>query len=140
MMMDTSVPAKHQAHQWSLFLHGAEHIFPPLNAVQTLTNVVLSVLTYRVSGNNNLAAAKFPKLVLAAICNIGTTGFVLAYMAPLNNKMRACGAELGKEKEGSNAEKRYRILQREWTQGNNIRAVLMVGAAVAGMWALLSKK
>jgi hypothetical protein len=139
MMMDTSIPAKHQAHQWSLFLHGAEHIFPPLNAVQTLANVILSVLTYRASGNSTVAAGKFSRLVLAAMCNIGTTAFVLAYMAPLNNKMRACGAELVKEEKGSDAEERYRMLQRKWTRGNNIRAVLMVGAAIAGMSALLTK-
>ena len=139
MMVDASIPAKYQAYQWSLFLHGAEHIFPPLNAIQTLANVILSVLVYRASGSNDGLSAKFPKLVLAAICNIGTTAFVLGYMAPLNNRMRACGAELAKEEKGSDVEKKYRVLQRKWTRGNNIRAVLMVGAAVAGMWALLTK-
>ena len=140
MMADSSVPAKHQARQWTLFLHGAEHIFPPLNGVQTLANVILSVLAYRTSGSNDVAAAKFPKLALAVACNIGTTVFALGYMAPINNKMRACGAELAKDEKGSDAEEKYRALQKKWAQGNNTRAVLMVGAAVAGMWALLTKE
>ncbi|KAF2417664.1 hypothetical protein EJ08DRAFT_71204 [Tothia fuscella] len=139
MMTDASVPVKHQAHQWSLFLHGAEHIFPPLNAVQTLANVVLSVLVYRASGSTDAAAAKFPKLLLAALCNIATTAFVLSYMGPLNNRMRAIGAELAKDEKGSEAEKKYRKMQKKWTQGNNLRAVLMIGAPIAGMWALLSR-
>jgi hypothetical protein len=139
MMTDASVPAKYQAQQWSHFLHGAEFIFPLLNGVQTIVNLVLSVLTYRASGNNNVAAAKFPKLALAALFNIGTTTFVLGYMARLNNRMRVCGAELAREEKGSDAVRRYRVLQEEWTRGNNMRAVLMVSAAVAGMWALLTK-
>jgi hypothetical protein len=140
MLMDVSVPAKHRAHQWSLFLQSAEHIFPPLNAVQTLANVILSVLVYRASERDEQAAAKLPGLVLAALCNVGTTLFALGYMSPINNKMRACGAELAKGENKSEAESEYRVLQRRWTRGNNIRAVMMIGAAIAGMSALLTRE
>ncbi|KAF2429114.1 hypothetical protein EJ08DRAFT_662069 [Tothia fuscella] len=101
MVSSNTVPAKYQAHQWELYLHGAEHMLPPLNSVQTLANVVLSILVYRAPGNNSVADAKLPKLVLAALFNIATTAFSLGFMVPLNSKMRACGKELNLEEKGS---------------------------------------
>ena len=145
MLQVPYVPAHYAGHQTSYLLHNSEKFFPPLNAACTLSNLVMTGLTYYYSSDSALAAAKFPRLAIAAGFSVATTAYALLIMVPLNKKQTALADELeAAEKKGevkssdySRNERELRRLQTRWTKLNYGRATVMIGAALAGMSALL---
>ena len=139
------VPAHYAGHQTAFLLHESEKFFPPLNALCTLGNVVMTGLTYYFSRDSAVAAEKFPRLAIAAGLSVATTAYALLIMVPLNKKQTALAGELEKaEKNGEVKSEAYtrnatelRRLQTRWTTLNYGRASLMIGSAVAGISALL---
>ena len=144
------VPAHYAGHQTAYLLHNSEYFFPPLNGIQTLSNVVLTGLAYYYSRSASanipgtsahLAAAKFPRLAIAAALNFATTAWALGIMVPMNKRMAILAKELENSEAGepkyTSAEKELRRLQTRWQKLNYGRACLMVGAALAGVSALL---
>lgn len=141
------VPVHYAAHQGSYLLHNSEHFFPPLNAVCTLGNLVMTIFAYLYSRQSPIAAAKAPRLALATALSVATTAYALLIMVPMNRRQMALAVELEKldmagdtkaEVYKSN-EMELRRIQVRWTKMNYGRAVIMLGAAVVGASALLVK-
>jgi hypothetical protein len=154
MLMLPGVPSHHAGHQTAYLLHNSEHFFPPLNAVCTLTNLILTGFAFYYSRGTaasipgtsaHIAAGKFPRVGLAALLNVCTTIWALTIMVPMNKKMAAIAGEMEKgvkdgEAEGQaykKNESELRRLQARWTKLNYGRAMIMVGASLAGFSALL---
>jgi len=141
------VPSHYAGHQTAYLLHNSEHFFPPLNALCTLGNLVMTGLSYYYSGDSITAAAKFPRLAAATGFSLATTAYAIGIMVPLNRKQAALAGELEKAESAGEVksesykrnEAELRRLQTRWTKLNLGRACLMVGAALSGMSALLVK-
>jgi Domain of unknown function (DUF1772) len=115
---------------------GSEHFFPPLNAACTLSNLLMTIITYLNRNSHAVAAAKLPYLCMATAANIATTAYALLIMVPMNRKQQALAENL-KEKENANDERELRRLQKKWSRLNYGRAMIMIAGSVAGMMGLL---
>jgi len=145
MLMIPDVPVHHAGKQTAYLLHNSEYYFPPLNAVCTLSNIILAGTAFVYRGNSRIADFKWPRLAVAAGFNLATTAYALGIMVPMNRKMAAISDDMqkvvsrGDEKssEMKIKELELRRLQSRWRKLNYGRAVIMIGAALAGMSALL---
>lgn len=147
MLQQPYVPAHYAGHMTTYLLHNSEHFFPPLNAVCTLSNLIMTGTAYYFSGQSRLAAAKLPRLAIAAGLSVATTAYALGIMVPLNKRQVAHAQEMEKaaaageeksEKYKTN-ERELRKLQNTWITMNYGRATIMICSALAGMSALLVK-
>lgn len=142
-----NVPVHYTAQQTAYLLHNSEHFFPPLNALCTLSNVILAGYTYYNRNTDLFLAAKFPRLAAAAAFNVATTAWALGIMVPMNKKMDALakklkdGVERGVEKESRHKsdEHEFRELQYRWRKLNYGRAIIMIVGAIVGASALVVK-
>lgn len=142
-----NVPVHYTAQQTAYLLHNSEHFFPPLNALCTLTNLILTGTSYYNRDSSPLLAAKLPRLALAAALNVATTAWALGIMVPMNKRMTVLAAQLkdgaakGQEKESrhKSVEHEFRALQKKWMKLNYGRAIIMIASAVAGASALVAK-
>ncbi|KAI5203462.1 hypothetical protein E4T42_09476 [Aureobasidium subglaciale] len=143
-----NVPIHHTAQQTSYLLHNSEHFFPPLNALCSVSNLILTSTAFLKSRDGNLIAeAKFPKLAAAFGLNVATTAWALLIQVPMNKRMSRLaeilneGVAAGKERDSRQkaAEKEFRDLQVRWARLNYGRAAIMIASAVASALALVSK-
>lgn len=149
MVTDTivKVPVHYTAQQTAYLLHNSEHFFPPLNALCSLANLIMTGTAYYYSKSSPTLAAKFPRLAIAAGLNIATTAWALGIMVPMNKKMGKLSVELtkgvesGDEKEARHKlkEREFRELQKTWRFRNYGRAIIMLASAIAGATALIVK-
>lgn len=141
------VPVHYTAQSTAYLLHNSEHFFPPLNALCSLTNVILAGTAYYNRDRSPLAAAKFPLLAAAAGLNIATTAWSLGIQVPMNKRMAVLagalknGHERGSGKEASHkaVENEFRALQKRWIVRNYGRATIMITAALTGAVALVTR-
>jgi len=155
MLMLPSVPIHFAGHQTAYLLHQSEYFFPPLNLLCTLGNTLLTGIAFYYSRSassgataavRQLAAAKAPKLMLAAALNIATTAWALVIQVPMNKRMTVLAGEMGKGVErGEEKEPRqrqneleFRGLQSRWRKLNYGRAAIMISSAIASGSALLA--
>jgi hypothetical protein len=143
-----NVPIHHTAQQTAYLLHNSEHFFPPLNALCSLSNLILTSTAYLRSRNGNLVAeAKFPILATAFGLNVATTAWALLIQVPMNKRMTKlaeilkAGVANGTDKDSRQkaAEKEFRDLQLRWRKLNYGRAAIMIASAIAGALALVAK-
>jgi len=156
MLMLPGVPSHYAGSQTAYLLHNSEHFFPPLNAICTLSNLILTGFAYYYSRGTgasipgtaaHIASSKFPRLALAAVLNLATTAWALTIMVPMNKKMAVHAGEMEKlvkdgEEQGASFkgnESELRRLQTRWTRLNYGRAMIMIGSSLAGFSALLGK-
>lgn len=147
MLQQPYVPAHYAGHMTSYLLHNSEHFFPPLNALCTLGNLIMTGTTYYFSGQSRLAAAKFPRLALATGLSLATTAWAIGIMVPMNKAQTQHATEMekavaaGEEKSDNykRHERELRRLQQRWTKLNYGRAAIMLASAFVGMSALLVK-
>ncbi|THY73324.1 hypothetical protein D6C87_04276 [Aureobasidium pullulans] len=142
------VPIHYTAQQTAYLLHNSEHFFPPLNALCSLSNLILTSTAFlRARDGNLIAEAKFPKLAAAFGLNVATTAWALLIQVPMNKRMSRLaeilkeGVANGTEKDSRQkaAEKEFRDLQLRWRKLNYGRAAIMIASAVAGALALVAK-
>jgi len=147
MLRDVDVPVHYAAAQTAYLLHNSEHFFPPLNALCSLGNLILTGVSYYYSTQGNVEAGnKFPRLAVAFGCNVATTAWALGFMVPMNKRMTALSGELeigvgkgeGKEAGQLGKAREFRALQRRWETWNLGRATIMLASAVAGALALIA--
>ncbi|GAB7350185.1 hypothetical protein MBLNU459_g0847t2 [Dothideomycetes sp. NU459] len=149
MVTDTivNVPVHYTAQQTAYLLHNSEHFFPPLNALCSLANLIMTGTAYYYSKESPTLAAKLPRLAIAAGLNIATTAWALGIMVPMNKRMGVLSTELtrgvqsGEEKEARHKlkERQFRELQKTWRFRNYGRAIIMLASAIAGATALVVK-
>jgi len=156
MLMLPGVPSHHAGSQTAYLLHNSEHFFPPLNALCTLSNLILTGFAYyysRGTGSSipgtaaHIASGKFPRLALAAVLNLATTAWALTIMVPMNKKMTVHAGEMEKlVKDGDEQSAKFkgneselRRLQTRWSRLNYGRAMIMIGSSLAGFSALLGE-
>lgn len=142
------VPLHYTAQQVAYLLHNSEHFFPPLNALCSLSNLILTGTAYLNARNGNLVAeAKFPRLAAATALNIATTAWALLIQVPINKRLAKladtlkAGHAAGKDTESRQkaAEVEFRNLQQRWRKLNYGRAAIMIASAVAGAMALIAR-
>jgi len=142
------VPIHYTAQQTAYLLHNSEHFFPPLNALCSLSNLILTSTAFlRARDGNLIAEAKFPKLAAAFGLNVATTAWALLIQVPMNKRMSRLaeilkeGVANGTEKDSRQkaAEKEFRDLQLRWRKLNYGRAAIMIASAVAGALALVAE-
>ncbi|KAG9943101.1 hypothetical protein KCU85_g8933, partial [Aureobasidium melanogenum] len=142
------VPVHYTAQQTAYLLHNSEHFFPPLNALCSLSNLILTGTAFlRARDGNLIAEAKFPKLAAAFGLNIATTAWALLIQVPMNKRMTKlaeilkAGVANGTDKDSRQkaAETEFRELQLRWRKLNYGRAAIMIASAVAGALALVAK-
>ncbi|KAJ8606955.1 hypothetical protein MRB53_040620 [Persea americana] len=140
MLRLPTTPATFASQETAYLLHNSEYFFPSLNMACTLSNLLLTYVSWSNSSVSEVSAKKLPLLGLAAVCNVLTTAYALGIMVPMNKRMTALSKEmggLGEKAKGGVAEREFRGLQARWAKLNYGRASLMVGAAVAGMTAIM---
>jgi len=138
------VPLHYSSRQVAYLLHDSEKFFPPLNALCTLSNLILAGTAYY-NRNSPIMAIKWPRLAIAFGLNMATTVYALAIMVPNNVKMTKLSKEMneavakGDAGEPANKQKemQFRQIQQKWMRLNLGRAACMLGAAVAGISALM---
>ncbi|KAI4771427.1 hypothetical protein E4T52_13565 [Aureobasidium sp. EXF-3400] len=142
------VPVHYTAQQTAYLLHNSEHFFPPLNALCSLSNLILTGTAFlRARDGNLIAEAKFPKLATAFGLNIATTAWALLIQVPMNKRMSKlaeilkAGVANGTDKDSRQkaAATEFRELQLRWRKLNYGRAAIMIASAVAGALALVAK-
>ncbi|KAF7509215.1 hypothetical protein GJ744_008275 [Endocarpon pusillum] len=138
MLQMPEVPVKYAGQQTAYLLHHSEHIFPPLNAACTLSNLITTIIAYLNRNSHSAASAKLPYLYMATAANFATTAYALLIMVPMNRRQTAIAEKL-KDKENESEEKELRRLQTRWQQRNYGRAMIMIAGSVAGMMALLAQ-
>lgn len=138
MLQLPQVPVKYAGQQTAYLLHNSEKFFPPLNAVCTLSNLVMTVTAYLNKDTNSIAAAKLPYLGISFACNMATTAYAIFIMVPMNKKQTALAEDL-KITENETKEKELRSLQKRWQTLNYGRATVMIIGSVIGMMGLLVK-
>jgi len=153
LLMLEDIPVHLAGKQVTFLLHASEIVFPPLNALCTLSYITLTIIAYTCfnSSSSIFAApptnvyANYPALALAAASHILPTVFTLSVMAKMNKKMVMLSKQMNeavsqsKEKthEQMQLEEEFRKTQKTWQFWSYVRGVIMTGCAIAGMRALL---
>ena len=88
MLEIPDVPAVYAGRQVRWLLHWSEVIFPKINAIGTIPNLLLAVTCFVKRNENYVASVKWPTLAGAFLCNVGATVWTLVIMSPINNGMR----------------------------------------------------
>jgi hypothetical protein len=108
------VPAIYAGKQVRWLLHWSEIIFPKINAVGTVPNLLLAVTCFLKRHDSRVAALKWPVLAAAFACNVGATAWTLVIMSPINNGMRKFSQAVEDRPDDERAEKEFRRLQKKW--------------------------
>jgi len=114
------IPAVHTGTLVTYLLHKSEIIFPKLNAVGTLGNLVMVVAIYinRNSASPAIKAA-LPYIAASLALSIGVTVYALTVMVPINTAMKNAAKVLKENPKDGDAEKTLRTNQEKW-QGFNM--------------------
>ena len=123
LLFQDDVPAKYQARLIPSFIKRTEFVIPPINALCTISNIVVAIACYSQSGKSRTAAAKFPWVVAATALGISVTAWSLSVMVPINKQMVECHEQLEKDDEESTKSKevvrQFRELQASWCNLNS---------------------
>ncbi|EME85423.1 uncharacterized protein MYCFIDRAFT_213861 [Pseudocercospora fijiensis CIRAD86] len=132
----SSIPAVYRGKQLRHLLTASDKFFPKLNAVSTLSNLVLGVICFLKRKESRVASEKWKFLVLAFGLNFGTTVFTLGYMARLNDLLRELARKIEVDPSDGVAERRFGETQVLWKRGANFRTVIMTSAAAVSIYTL----
>ncbi|KXT09012.1 hypothetical protein AC579_7868 [Pseudocercospora musae] len=136
MLEMDNVPALYQGKQVRWLLSASDKFFPKLNAVSTLSNLVLGTTCFLKRNESRVAHEKWAFLLAAFGLNVATTVYTLGYMAPLNNSMRDSAKKLEADPSDAAAEKKFRETQVSWKRGANFRTIIMTSAAAVSIYTL----
>ncbi|KAK5109626.1 hypothetical protein LTR62_006863 [Meristemomyces frigidus] len=136
MLQIPSIPAVHAGTATHYLLSHSEHFFPPVNALCTLSNLILTITAYLNRDSSRAAAEKLPYCAASFGLSIATTAYALLIMVPMNKRMGLMAKNLEGNASDEKSEKELRRLQQRWTKLNYGRASLMIGAAVIGMYSI----
>ncbi|QIX01205.1 hypothetical protein AMS68_006722 [Peltaster fructicola] len=131
------VPVQYNAIQIRYLVHESEKFFPPLNALCTLSNIVVGVTTFLYRDTSASASAKLPYAVAGTVLNLATTAWAILIMVPLNRSMAKDADALEANSTNENAAKSLRKTQQKWRQLNLVRASMMISASIVGLVGLL---
>ena len=121
MLEIDDVPALYQGKQVRWLLSASDKFFPKLNAVSTLSNLVLGITCFLKRNESRVASEKWAFLLAAFGLNVATTVYTLGYMAPFNNSMRDSAKKLEADPSDAAAEKKFRETQVIWKRGANCK-------------------
>lgn len=108
------VPALYAGRQIRYMLQRADGIYPRVNAIGTVSNLVLAVMCFLKRNESPIAGVKWPYLAAAFLANMGTTVYTFAFMVPRNNGMRKFSQKLEENPDDKMAEREFRRIQGEW--------------------------
>lgn len=108
------VPALYAGRQLRWLLHKSDGIFPRINAIGTVSNLVLTVMCFLKRNESQIAGVKWPVLAGAFLSNVGATLWTFAFMIPRNSGMRKFSQKVEENRDDKVAEKELRRLQAEW--------------------------
>ncbi|KAF2834684.1 hypothetical protein M501DRAFT_943591 [Patellaria atrata CBS 101060] len=133
-----NIPIQYQGTQVIRLLADSEFWFPKINAMATLSNLILTGFAMRYSSASPLAAEKLKYYIAAASLNLATTVWTLGFMAPkyntpLKRLAKSMDERAYKGQEFASEEKEFRGVQKEWMTGAYVRGAIMLGAAVASI-------
>lgn len=114
MLELADVPALYAGRQVRWLLHWSEVIFPKINAMGTVPNLLLAVACFFKRNESKIAGVKWPVLAGAFLCNIGATAWTLIIMSPINNGMRRESQKVEDNPDDKTAEREFRRLQAKW--------------------------
>lgn len=95
-------------------LHRSEIIFPPVNAISTISNLVMVIAVYLDRKKGRDTAAKLPWLAASFALSLGVTIYTLTVMVPINNALKENAKKLDKDPEDEQARKGFREAQATW--------------------------
>ncbi|KAH9835524.1 hypothetical protein Tdes44962_MAKER08516 [Teratosphaeria destructans] len=138
MLENVDVPVKYRAKQVRQFLQSAEHIFPPTNALSTVSNLALLLAAYlkRNQLSGALLHSRRIPIAVAFGFNVLTTVYTLTVMVPKNNRLRDLSARLETNPDDKAVGAEFEAAQKTWTFYAGFRAALMLGATIGAVWAL----
>ncbi|KAK4506154.1 hypothetical protein PRZ48_004119 [Zasmidium cellare] len=131
-----SVPALYAGRQLRWLLDASDKIFPRINGIGTISNLVLAVTCFLKRNESPIAGAKWPILAGAFLSNVGATLWTFAFMIPRNNGMRTFAKKVEESPEDKEAERELRRLQGEWRAYAYGRAAIMLAASVFGVYSV----
>lgn len=108
------VPALYAGRQIRFLLTKSDGIYPRVNAIGTVSNLVLAVMCFLKRNESPIAGVKWPILAGAFLANMGTTAYTFAFMVPRNNGMRKFSQKLEENPDDKMAEREFRRIQGEW--------------------------
>lgn len=117
MLRNPDVPSVHAGTLVVDLLHRSEMIFPPLNAVSTVTNLGMAIALF-LNRSNPEAQAKLPWVLASFGLSVGVTIYALTVMVPINNVMKETSKKLKKDPEDKEASRKFREAQATWTTFN----------------------
>jgi hypothetical protein len=118
MLQLPTVPAVHAGTQTDYLLHNSERFFPPLNALCTLSNLILAITAYLSRNKSSAAAEKLPYLGAAFGLSAATTAYALGIMVPMNRRIGVLAKNLQTNSGHEKSERELRELQKRWTKFN----------------------
>lgn len=114
MITLADIPAVYLGRQARFLLATSEAVYPKVNAVGEIPNLILTIVAFRSRGVSKAAAAKWPFLAAALACNLATTFWALFVMSPINNEVRKQTKKLEEDKTDKEAEMKYRDAVTKW--------------------------
>lgn len=112
------VPVQYAALQIKYLVHESEKFFPPLNALCTLSNIVVGVTSYLYKDTNAAASAKLPYAIAGGVLNLATTAWAILIMVPMNQSMTKDANTLETNSTSESAAKSLRQTQQKWRKLN----------------------
>jgi hypothetical protein len=120
VLRNPNVPAHHASTLVTHLLHLSEVIFPKLNAIGTLGNLIMSVAIYL--KRNEVSPeiyAKLPYTLGSFGLSVAVTIYALTVMVPINTTMKNMAKRLAKDENDKEAAATFREYQEKW-QGWNM--------------------
>lgn len=114
MLALADVPALYAGRQIRFMLNASDSIYPRVNAIGTVSNLVLAVMCFLKRNETPIAGVKWPILAGAFLANLGTTVYTFAFMVPRNNGMRNFSKKLEENPDDKMAQRELRRIQDEW--------------------------
>lgn len=139
VLRNENVPAHHASTLVTHLLHVSEIVFPPLNAVGTVGNLVILSGTFAQKGKiTPELAAKLPYIAASFGFSVAVTVYALTVMVPINTTMKNMAARLRKDEGDKEAARTFREFQLKWQGFNMGRGSLMLAASIASVIALVA--
>lgn len=120
VLRNPNVPAHHASTLVTHLLHLSEVIFPKLNAIGTIGNLIMTIdLFLKRNELSSSEEAKLPYVAVSFALSVGVTIYALTVMVPINTTMKNMAERLRRDEGDKEAAATFREYQERW-QGWNM--------------------
>jgi len=117
----------------------SEIIFPKLNAISTVGNLIMTAtLLWNRGSLDSILRAKFPYIAASFGLSVGVTIYALTVMVPINESMKSMAKKLKADPENKEAGEIFRMRQGQWQTWNMGRGSLMLVGSIISMVGILA--